>query len=119
LAKLIANGIIQYNQQTHKYCFSNGQSIFRPSEESLVETVARPTRTTTKQNQVNFVTLTSGVSDFWAEHNENEDEEGAVKAVCDVFIGDTVPFDLLLGQPWQIWNKVTTLWNKMGGKKLP
>jgi len=32
---------------------------------------------------------------------------GAVKAVCDMFVGDTVPFDLLLGRPWQIRNKVT------------
>jgi len=32
---------------------------------------------------------------------------GAVKTVCDMFVEDTVPFDLLLGQPWQIHNKVT------------
>jgi len=32
---------------------------------------------------------------------------GAVKTVCDMFVGDTIPFDLLLGRPWQIHNKVT------------
>ena len=32
---------------------------------------------------------------------------GAVKTVCDIFVGDTVPFDLLLGRPWQIRNRVS------------
>ena len=32
---------------------------------------------------------------------------GAVKTYCDVFVGDNVPFDLLLGRPWQLRNKVS------------
>ena len=75
LAKLQANGVIQYNPQTRKYCLPNGDSLYRRSEESLIQTVERITGTTIRQNQVNFVTLASGVSDFWAKRVENEDGE--------------------------------------------
>jgi len=72
LAKLVATGVIQYNQQTRKYCQTNGQPIYRCMEESLVESVERLNIATSKQSKVNFVTLTSGVTDFWAKHDENE-----------------------------------------------
>jgi len=72
LAKLVATGVIQYNQQTRKYCQTNGQPIYRRMEESLVESVERLNIATSKQSKVNFVTLTSGVTDFWAKRDENE-----------------------------------------------
>ncbi len=72
LAKLVATGVIQYNQQTQKYCQTNGQPIYRRMEESLVESVELLNIATSKQSKVNFVTLTSGVTDFWAKHDENE-----------------------------------------------
>ena len=34
LAKLVAKGAIQYNQQTQKYCQPDGQPIYRLTEES-------------------------------------------------------------------------------------
>ena len=73
LAKLVAKGAIQYNQQTRKYCQPNGQPIYRRTEESLVESLERLNGATSKQSKVNFVTLTSGVTNFWAKRDENED----------------------------------------------
>ena len=32
---------------------------------------------------------------------------GAVKIYCNVFVGNNVPFDLLLGRPWQLRNRVS------------
>jgi len=39
LAKLVAKGAIQYNQQTQKYCQPNGQLIYCHMEESLIESM--------------------------------------------------------------------------------
>ena len=75
LAKLMARGIIQKNQQNRKYFLSDGRPIYRRSEESLIEVIEKLTGTSFKQTQVNFVTLASGVSEFWAERNENENED--------------------------------------------
>ena len=72
LAKLVAKGIIQHNQQNCKYSLSDGQPIYRQPEESLMMAIERLPGMTSKQTQVNFVTLVSGISNFWAEHNENE-----------------------------------------------